>query len=120
MDPLARLLRGALAVLTMWCVGCSSFEPMLESWLTDETSALATYMGEESGSASAPTDASIVLNSASPPAAQVGCGCTDCIAEEPAVPGLANAAHATPEAPFPTPAAFSGIGREPQVPPPRA
>jgi hypothetical protein len=121
MDALgARTMRGLLAVLTVWCIGCSSFEPMLERWMSDDASASAGCMGGESRSTPATSDANIAVKSAPAPAVQLGCGCTDCIAAEPIVLALDDAPHATPEAPFAPVPAFLGIVREPQVPPPRS
>jgi hypothetical protein len=119
MNPLARMMRGVLAVLTVWCIGCSSFEPMLETVLNGERSTSATCMGEGTDSTSATTDAGVALKSASPSAMQVGCGCADCIAAEPVVLASVDVSAAVPEAPLLTLPIFVGIGREPQVPPPR-
>lgn len=116
----ARAMRGLIAVLTVWCIGCSSFESMLESWMSEDGSASASCMGGEGKSASDTKSANIAVKSAAVPGIQVGCGCADCIAAEPVVLSLIGAQQATPQAPVGPVPAFLGIAREPQVPPPRA
>ena len=119
MNVVLRAMRGMLTALTIWCIGCSSFEPMIQSWLTHEPPAAPACMGDESDAPPANESASRAISFPLATGAEPGCGCTDCIAEEPVVIALASPPRVTPDAPLPALPSFIGIVREPQVPPPR-
>lgn len=115
-----RGMRGLIAIITVWCIGCSSFEPILERLVSDDAAANASCMGDKSPPTSDRGDGIIALMSTPAPSTAIGCACMDCVAAEPVVLALLGQSHSTPETPLAPLPAFLGTPREPQVPPPRS
>jgi hypothetical protein len=108
--PLLRATRAIVGLVTIWCLGCSGYEPLLGSLLGSRTSAMMACDGQ------APTSAPSV--SAVPDSHGFDCGCGSCHAAS-AVQWRVDYSPPTLAAivqPEPTEPAF--IARVPLLPPP--
>ena len=126
--PSAHRTLGALtAILTVWCLGCSAFDPLLcrlfgtGAAVMDcagaeqpaSTPAIATTTsGDESAVAVAPTSS----GHGSPNA--MTCDCQSCHAPPAALIALKPELTPPPAIALIEPGSFASVGREPLVPPP--
>jgi hypothetical protein len=79
-----RVLRALTAAITIWCTGCSGFEPLLSAMLGDESVAMACATGSGApmaGMASPASDTSRAVGSVTAPADRdqgFDCNCGSC------------------------------------------
>jgi hypothetical protein len=128
------LLRSLTALVTVWCLGCSSFEPLLAG-LGFGTASVGMECGLDGamnvGSAAAErvavADAGVsssghertVKAPASEHARGYDCGCQSCHAASPVQLAFLGAPAPGPDVPVSTPIALSSVARQPLVPPPQ-
>lgn len=125
--PLTRLVRACTALVTVWCLGCCGYEPVLEAMLGAEAGSIM-QCGRDDGLAQ-PADVSAartagsgmmvatVVHPAGSPAS--ACGCQNCNAPTPvpAVLGLLPAPE--PGATAMEASSLPSVARSPLVPPPQ-
>ena len=105
--------RSLIALLTVWCLGCSSFETLLASWTDRGPSQAAAYVTAEEGP--------------STPSGTVGddagrddtCPCVHCAGARPVRPPVTSQVHPVPDTYPAAPPSFASVEHEPLVPPPR-
>jgi hypothetical protein len=127
-SPFARALRSLTALITVWCLGCSAFEPLLERALRGAGGAGMRCESDESMATSstavaAPIDATSRLEtipSDGPAQRAFSCGCQSC--QSVSVTQLAVIVVPVQrfEIPSAPPTALLSIEREPLVPPPQS
>ena len=113
----ARLSRAGFGLLAIWCLGCSSFDVMIDALLRAETDSAGCVMP---GDARAPASAANSEVQSPPSDGQSGCGCDHCIAVQAAATEVAIAPHATPETLLHRLGSAISVDRQPLVPPPIA
>lgn len=128
-SPLTRILRGLTALATVWCLGCSAFEPILAalhggsagSWMdcasdgSPERAASARQAGE-GGYTLAVSNSAV---DADPSTQDFACQCQGCHAPSPTATEVAADRPAMPTVPSNSPATLLSVVREPLVPPPQ-
>src|SRR5258705_6980398 len=129
----ARVIRSLTALITVWCLGCSSFDPFLAS-LGRGTASLGMECGSgevmivrsaNAGASSMPAAAQSSAGSergVQAPAEHAqgyDCGCQSCHAPTPTQFAFVGAPSPAPDAPVSTPVALSSVVRAPLVPPPQ-
>jgi len=129
-SPLTRALRTLTALITVWCLGCSSFEPLLARLLGSAAGpgmVCASEVGTEGAmrpsASAAAKDVSTVSVGASDEATSArgfACDCQGCYAPSPALPAVALDPLAAPGQSHSDPTAPLSIEREPLVPPPQS
>jgi hypothetical protein len=124
-----RIVRSLTALITVWCLGCSSYEPMLSAFLG--SGAAATMACDGSGGMddtspvvlSAPAD-STKGPQVSPPSegaqCMIACSCQSCQSASPNPLGVASIRLSPPSLPLSSFMSFASVVREPLVPPPEA
>ena len=123
-----RVLRGLVVLVTIWCTGCSSFEPLLDAALGRSEAGMvcasemseAAGMGRMSASTEVESGRSRPAVSALDTSAQQGftCGCTSCQTVAPGTWSFALLpAPVLPPVVTAEPALVS-VGRVPLLPPP--
>jgi hypothetical protein len=129
LSPLNRALRFLTAFVTVWCLGCSSFEPLLGSLLgakgvgnmaCGSDDAMREPAGREAVAANFVNSAGSAI--AAPDAGQqpnFDCGCQFCAAVSLPALLVATPRPFVPSVPTFEPATLAGIEREPLVPPPQ-
>jgi hypothetical protein len=110
--------RALTALITVWCLGCSAYEPLLDSLLASGAStgmSCGSEMGTKNDLAS--TGQNTVLSS---PAAQAGyaCGCGSCQSETPQSWSVATSATRIPSTIEAVVVEPTSITRAPVAPPP--
>lgn len=128
-STLLRLTRAIVGLVTVWCLGCSSYESILTSLFGAERGALMTCGGESS--ATSPRAAPTIAGSAAAHARSVGtvsavnesggfdCGCGgSCHAPSPGSPTVSAPKAAIPIAVEFAPTAPESVTRAPLLPPP--
>ena len=140
-STLTRALRALVALVTVWCLGCSAFEPLLDHLAgvsagvgmvcasdggASERLDVSPSSAESSGGAAAAALSSPSVTSiAAPTDAPAGqhayeCGCLSCHAVQLALAGVAPARPAHLERlQALEPGTPSSVSREPLVPPPQ-
>jgi hypothetical protein len=127
-SPLLRIGRAVTALVTVWCLGCSSFEPLLDSLLGAEGTGMMSCASEQMAQPSAgePTVASTGTPAGSPtldlpPAgSRFSCACTSCQAPTPQAPIVAAVAEPMPGIEPSTLTTPLSVTRAPIAPPPEA
>jgi len=130
-----RVLRALTGLLTVWCLGCSAFDPMLSELLPSSAVVMDCAFGgdmkvpgsPDGGQQSAPQLTTSLADQAPAVGApnQAGgmkgfdCGCQSCTAPSPAAPNPTVTSVATAMAPVLAPLALRSFEREPLVPPPQ-
>jgi hypothetical protein len=130
LSPMSRALRALTALVTVWCLGCSSFEPLLASLLGEEgvggmaCASESAIRGPRPGrSAGAANDGRLAVNAVAALDTEAhrdfNCGCQSCIAMS--LPALLVDAgpSVVPSVPASEPLTLVSIEREPLVPPPQ-
>ena len=74
-----RLARLITATLTVWCLGCSSFDLLLDHLLGKDNAPTVSCMSESSGGSTAGASM-IASNESALSSDAIGCGCTHCVA----------------------------------------
>jgi hypothetical protein len=129
-SPVTRALRAFTALITVWCLGCSSFEPLLAELLGSAAGPEMVCASEggtrgamSPGASSASSDVSTVSVGTSEEATSARgftCDCQGCYAPSPALPAVALDALPALGQPHTEPAMPLSIEREPLVPPPQS
>ena len=123
-----RALRALTALITVWCLGCSSFEPLLAGLLGSAGPGMVCASEGGSESAKSPgTDvagdrgsaASIGTSEEGASLRGFACDCQGCYAPSPVLPTVALDPLPAPSQPLTEPATPSSVEREPLVPPPQ-
>jgi hypothetical protein len=121
-----RLLRSLTALVTVWCLGCNAFDPLISSLVPGSAGGMMMCAGESSvpaASASALADdgVSSVSALASDRDAHdgVACDCQSCHAPAPTALALVPPPMSLPQEPSADPAAPPGAEPPPLVPPPQ-
>lgn len=112
--------RGAvclIGLITVWCLGCSGYEPLLSSLLGRSHASMTCGLEMRSAAdASAP----ITVSAADDAGQGLDCGCQSCHAASPlvAIVDALDPGIATTDVPFPD--APASVVRTPLLPPPQA
>jgi hypothetical protein len=139
-----RVLRALTALVTVWCLGCSAFEPVVSRLAGETVDTGMVCAGEASESAGATIAASADRASSSAPmpamptagaahaeqpsalavptehgARGYVCGCQSCHAPEPMLAAVPAPATPSPAAAPAAPRLLVSVVREPLVPPPQ-
>jgi hypothetical protein len=126
--PVNRVLRALTALVTVWCLGCSAYEPLLAGLLgTSAAPGMACDSeGEMRGSATVTAgashdagDAKIASAAAATSDRGFACSCQSCHSAAPVVLSVVSQAALTPYLPESTAASPLSIARAPLVPPPQ-
>jgi hypothetical protein len=130
LHPLTRLTRVAVALVTVWCLGCGAFEPLVAN-LTGATISGMNCGSEQttpspplevgSGAAAEGIGSSEVQAVVAVDGHEQGysCGCESCCSVSPTRISFALPHAAAPEVIQETVAFFESTKREPLVPPPQ-
>lgn len=129
-SPLVRALRTAIALVTIWCLGCSAYDPLLDSLFGSSAgsgmacASDAGARGTDAPAAKAGTGDSVPSVSAMATdgghsGGGFACGCQSCHAASPAATAVAPAPLELPSAPAAEAATLVSAEREPLVPPPQ-
>jgi hypothetical protein len=132
-----RLVGALTALVTVWCLGCSAFEPLIEHALgrgagmvcaseasvgmsQAATSAAARRVAVVSSGADANDRALSTVAAAQDRVADgYSCGCQSCHSASPSAYAVLPPAMAAPQAHVTEPTSLLGIERQPLVPPPQ-
>jgi hypothetical protein len=122
-----RMLRSLTALVTVWCLGCSAFDPLLQAMvgapgarLMNCASESAVATAAPSAGASARTSVVIAPATEGGTDAGVSCGCDSCHAPAPSSLALTLPPAAVPQRASTDPTAPASVERSPLVPPPQA
>ena len=74
-----RLARLITATLTVWCLGCSSFDLLLDHLLGKDNASTVSCMSESSDGSTSGVSM-VASTEAAPSSDAIGCGCTHCVA----------------------------------------
>ena len=119
---LTRLLRSLTALVTVWCLGCSAFDPLIASLApgdhptmvcASEASSTVQSMAQEGGSINAPAANQGANDGAA-------CGCGFCGAPAPTDLVSATPAPAVPQQPGSDATMPPSVARTPLFPPPQS
>ena len=113
--------RTLTALITVWCLGCSAYEPLLDSLLVSGAPtgmSCGSEMGAKNDLASAGQSGASI--SSSPAAAQAGyaCDCGSCQSETPQSWTIATSTARIPSAIAAAVVELTSITRAPVAPPP--
>jgi hypothetical protein len=123
-----RVLRALTALVTVWCLGCSAYEPLLAELLGPSAGrgmacdSEGQMVGSAAVTTAAPHDAggAKVASAAAATSDQgFACNCQSCHSATPVVLSVVSQATLTPYLPESTPAELLSIARAPLVPPPQ-
>jgi hypothetical protein len=110
--------RAVFGVLAIWCLGCTSFDVILDQLVHGARATSGCVMGDDAPVPSGHDATSSVQESVARAAS--GCGCDHCVAVQPVVTALALPPHPTPETIEQELGSALNVFREPLVPPPIA
>jgi hypothetical protein len=118
-----RFLLGLTALATVWCLGCSAFDPLLAA-LFPGAGATMVCASEGSGSSTLTrpvTDggSGVIAAASHEGAAATSCGCESCHAPVPTQLAAVVPALPLPHQPLGEPGVPPSIDRTPLVPPPQ-
>lgn len=111
-----RLSRAGFGLLAVWCLGCTSFDVVIQALLTGDSPAGCAMAG--ASDVQIPIGESVV--SAEDSDSSRGCGCGHCIAVQADPTEVAVVPHRTPETVQHRPGSATSVDQEPLVPPPIA
>jgi hypothetical protein len=123
-----RILRALTAIVTVWCLGCSAYEPVLAELLgtsgaprmpCDSESEMGGSPTVTAGASHGAGDAKVASAAATTSGRGFACGCQSCHAAAPVVLSVVSQTALTAYLPESTPAAPLSIARAPLVPPPQ-
>jgi len=123
--PATRLVRSLTALLTVWCLGCNAFDPLIGALVGDSGSRLMVCASEGSGAAdigaSSGEGTAALTTATSDDGGREGvaCGCDSCHATAATLVALATPSSPHPQQPPLVLAAPPGIELPPLVPPPQ-
>jgi hypothetical protein len=130
-----RLVAALTALVTVWCLGCSAFDPLVEHLLgvgsgmvcsSEGGAVIGSEMPAAGMEAETPTSTasqshgvSTVSATQDSGASGISCGCQSCTAPSPAMQVVASPAVVSPEAHVWSATTLLDIEHEPLVPPPQ-
>lgn len=115
-SSLLRAVRAMTAVITVWCVGCTGFEPLLDAALGTG----ASVMTCEPSAAAASADHHQAAVAATAAGHQgFDCGCGSCHSVAPIMLAFQPVPHAAPAMTFDRPETLASVVRAPLLPPPQ-
>jgi len=120
-----RLLRGFTALITVWCVGCSGFEPLLDAAFGARASVMTCGSDAASmGATMAPssTDDSrghAIISAAADAHRGFDCGCGSCHSVAPTVWAFPSVPSIAPAMALGHIGALVSVARAPLLPPPQ-
>ena len=123
-SPSLRLIWAATTLITVWCLGCTAFDPLLAQFGGSATMACASVSSEQQplGAAvsgiSADMSASAVTAAPSAAATDIGCSCQSCHAAQSMPHEQRIVTQPTPRIDGPQPASPATVTRSPLLPPP--
>ncbi len=114
------LTRAIAGLVTVFCLGCSSYEPLIQS-LLGQTSGMTcgSEMGMTTASADQPSSTGAALSAPGASHRNLDCGCSSCTGASPLSFVLALPAARQPEAYSPMVEEPSSVTRAPIAPPPQ-
>lgn len=125
----ARLLRAFTALVTVWCLGCSGFEPLLAAFGQAGANGVMTCgSAVQRPDPGAPATVAPIVTAGGQSSVQAAsgqddmggftCSCQSCTAESLARGTVAPSVQHAPSSPLFEPAIFVSFARQPAVPPP--
>lgn len=123
-STILRALRAMTAVIAVWCLGCSGFEPLLDAALGSGSSVMTCGSGRGAMSASmlATTDGSTgrpTISAASDAHQGFDCGCGSCHSASPSEWTLPPVSHVAPIMAIARIGELVSVVRTPLLPPPQ-
>lgn len=112
-----RASRAVIGVLSVWCLGCSSLDVVIDRLVHGEAEANGCVMTDAAPTQS-DTDGVQVVQPRPDRTAVVGCGCDHCVAVQTPATGLAAIPQPIPESVEHRLGSALSVYREPLVPPP--
>jgi hypothetical protein len=120
LGPLStRLSRAVFGVLSIWCLGCSSLDIIIDRLVHGGAQTSECAMSDDAP-AQVNTDGISAVQASSDRAPLAGCGCDHCVAVQTPATTLAAIPHPTPEDVEHHLGSAISVFREPLVPPPIA
>jgi len=129
LHPVMRFVRVCTALVTVWCLGCGAFEPLVSSLAgtgntgmscgSDETASSAPYQRAGEANESTPEQIQTVAARDQHQSGSYSCGCESCYSSSPVTVSLGLHSLRAPEAVPTTPAFPESINRTPLLPPPQ-
>src|SRR5258705_8760753 len=129
LDPVMRFVRVGTALVTVWCLGCGAFEPLVSSLGRPGSTGMSC--ASDQTERSAPYHRAGEVNKSTPPQVQTvaaldghetgnySCACDSCYSSSPVTISLELQALSAPEAIPTTPAFPESVNRTPLLPPPQ-
>lgn len=123
-STLLRALRAMTAVITVWCIGCSGFEPLLDAALGTGSTVMtcggdASVMGAPEPSSTEESAANATIAPAADAHHGFDCGCGSCHSASPSTWALQTTPHVAPATAFTRIIALVSVVRTPLLPPPQ-
>jgi hypothetical protein len=115
-----RLTRSVFGLFTIWCLGCASFDSLIQQLVSGGASQSGSCMTTNESPRQPLTGSAVVADATADQRAIDGCGCTQCVGVETAVPSLAPTPQPTPDTFAEVLGAPLSDNSEPLVPPPQA
>ena len=120
---LTRTLRSLTALVTVWCLGCGAFDPLIASLLPESAGPMMVCASEASVTGGSLQDSGGPAVSVSAIVDQgnrgASCDCGTCHAPAPTALASASPPSPMPQRPAPEPSLPPGDERAPLVPPPQ-
>lgn len=124
-STLLRTLRAMTAVITVWCIGCSGFDPLLDAALGSGSTVMTC--GSDAGAPGASmmvasTDGSTAnasISAAVDTYKGFDCGCGSCHAASPSTMAFQSARHIAPTMASARVGELMSVVRAPLLPPPQ-
>jgi hypothetical protein len=115
-----RLAHALFGLMAIWCLGCTSFDALVDG-LAGGTNSVAGSCMTVAGSSQQPDSGrSVSVHAAVDQQADLDCGCAHCVSVEAQVSPLIAAPHPIPETVVSILGRALFVNREPLVPPPQA
>ncbi|MEX2154204.1 MAG: hypothetical protein WD825_12765 [Gemmatimonadaceae bacterium] len=112
-----RISRAVFGVLSIWCLGCSSLDIIIDRLVHGGGDASGCVMSDDAP-APAGGDGTSIVEPTRDRTGLDGCGCDRCVAVQTPATGLAATPHPTPESVEHRLGSALSVYREPLVPPP--
>src|SRR5438045_7352340 len=120
-SPSARVSRAVVGVLSIWCLGCTSLDIIIDRLVHGDAPIGGCVIAEDVPSPAQPSSNGAPTVQPSPEhSAAVGCGCDHCIAVQSPASAVAVLPHPTPDNGEQRFDSVPDVYREPLVPPPIA
>jgi hypothetical protein len=129
LHPVMRFVRVGTALVTVWCLGCGAFEPLVSSLSgtgnngmscsSDQTVGSARYERADEANESTPQQVQTVGALDRHESGSYSCGCESCYSSSPVTISLELHVLSAPEAIPTTPAFPESVNRTPLLPPPQ-